>query len=104
MQYLYLIRPTRPDMLRTGPSDAEASAMAEHFAYLQAALADGRLILAGRTLDPDGFGIAIYNADDEVSAQAFAAADPAVRYGVVTAEVRPYRVALIAQDNVREAA
>ena len=37
MQFLYLIRPTRTDMLRTGLTEAESAAMSAHFAYLQSA-------------------------------------------------------------------
>ncbi|HEY9101480.1 YciI family protein [Chitinimonas sp.] len=105
MQFLYLIRPTRSDMLRTGLTEAEAAAMAAHFGYLQAAEADGRLVLAGRTLDVDerGFGIAIYHAADEAAAQAFAQQDPAVAAGVVGAEVYPYRVALFNAANLEQA-
>ncbi|MFC4159875.1 YciI family protein [Chitinimonas lacunae] len=98
MEYLYLIRPVRPDMLRNGLTAAEEAVMAAHFDYLSQALQDGRLILAGRTLEVDerGFGIAVFRADDQAAAQAFAAADPAVAAGVVSVEVYPYRVALLA--------
>ncbi|GAB3260509.1 YciI family protein [Chitinimonas naiadis] len=106
MQFLYLIRPTRSDMLKQGLTDAESQAMAAHFAYLQAAQAQGQLILAGRTLEVDerGFGIAIYNATDEAAAQSFAVMDPAVQAGVVRAEVYPYRVALMSAANAEVAA
>ncbi|MEH6459861.1 YciI family protein [Chitinimonas sp. JJ19] len=106
MQFLYLIRPTRTDMLRTGLIEAESAAMSAHFAYLQSAQAEGRLILAGRTLEADerGFGIAIYNAADAIEAADFARHDPAVAAGVVQAEVYPYRVALISAENVEAGA
>lgn len=106
MQFLYLIRPTRHDMLRSGLNEVESAAMAAHFAYLQAAEHDGRLILAGCTqgVDERGFGIAIYTAADEAAAQAFADQDPAVAAGVVSAEVYPYRVALFSAANLEQAA
>lgn len=101
MEYLYLIRPVRADMLRTGLTAAETEAMGAHFAYLNRALDAGRLIMAGRTLDVDerGFGIAVFRAEDEAEARAFAAADPAVASGTVSVEIYPYRVALLATTH-----
>lgn len=46
-QWLYLSRPVRPEIV-TDPTRAETDAVERHFRRLQAMLADGRLILAGR--------------------------------------------------------
>lgn len=101
MQFLYVIRPLRAEMLQTGLTDAEAAAMSAHFAYLQSALAAGKLILAGRTLEGGerGFGIAVYHAVDRDEAEQFARDDPGVAAGVVRAEVYAYQVALISEEN-----
>jgi uncharacterized protein YciI len=95
-QYLYRIQPTRPEMLMVGPTPEEETKVAEHFAYLQRLLAQGVLILAGRTLntDPSAFGIVIFTAASEAEARAVVDDDPAVKYGVMRAELYPYRVAL----------
>ncbi len=100
-QFLYRIIATRPAMLSEGLTAAESAAMAAHFAYLQRLLAEGRLILAGRTqnTDEDSFGIAIITADSEDAARAIMQHDPAVLGGVVTPKLYPYRVALISQAN-----
>ena len=100
-QFLYQIRPTRPAMLVDGPTQAEAAIVSEHFGYLQTLLARGTLILAGRTLntDPTSFGIVIFRAESEASARAIMEGDPAVRQGVMAAELFPYRVALSAQEH-----
>lgn len=95
-QYLYRIQPTRSEMLADGPTLEEEAKVAEHFEYLQRLLAEGALILAGRTLntDPSAFGIVIFTAASEAEARAVVDNDPAVRSGVMRAEQYPYRVAL----------
>ena len=70
--------------------------MGEHFAYLQAQLSSGVLVLAGRTQEAPYVGIAIFEADDDVSAQAFADADPAIQAGVFKLRsLQRYSVALM---------
>jgi len=96
-EYLYLIRPARIEMLSQSSTPEEDAIVAEHFAYLQRALADGVLILAGRTLNTDdkSFGIVVFRAASEEQARAVVEHDPAVRAGVMQAELYPYRVALL---------
>jgi uncharacterized protein len=99
-QYLYRIHPTRLDMLHES-TPREQEIVGQHFRYLQQLMAEGTLILAGRTLNTDDstFGIVIFNASDDAAAQAIASNDPAVMQGVMRAEVFPYRVALIQEAN-----
>lgn len=92
-QYLCIYTPPR-ESFADDASEAERRVVREHFAYLEAALAAGLLVLAGRTTDRPPMGIAVFEAPDDKAARAFVAADPAVRAGVFTAQVRPYRVAL----------
>jgi uncharacterized protein YciI len=98
--FAYRIKPTRADMLATGLDEREQAIVGEHFAYLQDALARGVLLLAGRTLTTDerSFGIAVFRAETLEAAQAFTAEDPAVRKGVMRAEVFPFHVALLNTD------
>jgi uncharacterized protein YciI len=97
-EYLYRIQPTRPAMLVEGPTPNEADAILEHFAYLESLTEAGVLVLAGRTLntDPSSFGIVIFRAVSPEQARAVMDGDPAVRQGVMQAELFPYRVALMA--------
>lgn len=99
VQFLYRIQPARPEMLTDGPTPEEAAIVGEHFAYLQGLMAQGTLMLAGRTLntDPSSFGIVIFFAESEAAARAIMGNDPAVRQGVMCAELFPYRTALL--DN-----
>lgn len=95
-QFLYRIQPTRLGMLTDGPTEREAQVLGEHFAYL-AELADkGTVLMAGRTLTADErtFGIAVLVASTFAAAEAIMNDDPAVKHGVMRAELYPYRVAL----------
>jgi uncharacterized protein YciI len=83
-------------MLTEGCTEEEADAVARHFAYLEGLLAEGRLVLAGRTQTADAstFGIVVFTAESEQAAWDDVAADPAVSAGVFRAEVFPFRTAL----------
>lgn len=102
-QYLYRIQPARPEMLSAGPDDREVGIIGEHFAYLQGLVGDGVVILAGRTLTTDtkSFGIVIFQAGSMEEAESIMHGDPAVRHGVMLAELYPYRIALMAGDIVK---
>lgn len=80
------------------PTQEETQLVGQHFAYLKQALADGRLILAGRTGTAPFLGIAIFEAEDEAAALRFTQADPAVKGGVFVATVQPFSVALMASS------
>jgi uncharacterized protein len=96
IQYLYRIRPTRTAMLTDGPTAEEQRIVGEHFAYLKEATAAGTVQLAGRTMDnsSSAFGIVIFREASEEAARAFMESDPAVRAGVMRAELFPFAVAL----------
>lgn len=98
-QFLYRIQPTRSDMLTTGPTEQEAKIIAAHFTYLEQLVANGTVLLAGRTLNTDSssFGIVILIAQTEADALGVMQNDPAVSQGVMKAELFPYRVALWSQ-------
>jgi uncharacterized protein YciI len=91
--WLVILKPARPGMPEK-PTEQEESVLAEHFAYLRTALGAGKLVLAGRSTDKNAVGLVIFEAPDEAAARAFMEFDPAVRHGVMLAELKPYRVAL----------
>jgi uncharacterized protein YciI len=99
-QYLYKIQPTRPAMLLEGPTTEEEAIVSEHFAYLKDLMDQGILLVAGRTLNTDesSFGIVIFKATSQADAHAVMNNDPAVRKGVMRAELYPYRIALMVQQ------
>lgn len=95
-QYLYRIQPTRIGMLTDGPTEHEAKVIDEHLAYLQRLTAEGTVLTAGRTISEDErtFGIVIFLAESDATAAELVRNDPAVKNGVMRAELFPYHIAL----------
>ena len=100
-QFLYLLRLEKTMLDSAAWTPEKSKIVQNHFAYLQKLLAEGKLILAGRTqVDADKtFGIVIYEADNLEDANSIAENDPAVKGKVMTAEVYPYSVALIREGK-----
>lgn len=94
-QFIYLVRPPRPDFVQTR-TPAEARIVQAHFDYLTELLHASKLVLAGPCLD-GAFGIVVLKGVDAAEAQALMAADPAVKAGVFSAELHPFRVGLYEQ-------
>ena len=96
-QFLYFLKPTRLGMVTDGPTPEEADTVSRHFAYLTDLTEKGVMILVGRTQNSDEstFGIAIFEAKDEPTARTIMENDPAVRGGVMSATLYPYKVALM---------
>ena len=97
LQWLYYLQPTRLGMVTEGPTIEEAKMVTEHFAYLEDLTGKGVMILMGRTQNNDEstFGIAIFEAEDELAARTIMENDPAVRAGVMRAVLYPYKIALM---------
>jgi len=102
-QYLYKIVPVRPEMLTEGLNEFEKKTMTDHFERLQSLMANGVVILAGRTQNTDysSFGIVIINADSEEEARRIMHEDPGVKNKVVRGELYPYKIALLNADNAK---
>jgi len=96
-QYLYFLKPTRLGMVTEGPTPEEAEIVSRHYAHLESLTEKGVMILVGRTQNRDEstFGIAIFEAEDDLTARAIMESDPAVREGVMRVELYPYQVALM---------
>jgi uncharacterized protein YciI len=92
--WLCIIRPPRPTFI-TDMSEDEAALMREHFAYLSRLLGEGRLLLAGPSLDPP-FGIIVLVAESEGAAWELVRADPSVAAGLQTPELHPFKASLLA--------
>lgn len=94
MSWLVIRRPVREEM-PFEPTEEEEQIVAEHFAYLQKLHAERRLVLAGPSPVPgDTFGIDVYDIEDRAELEAILAADPAIARGIMTAEIRPFRISL----------
>ena len=83
-------------MLVDGPTEHETSVLGNHLRYLEQLVADGVVLMAGRTLTTDerSFGLVMVVAPSDAAAAALMRNDPAVKRGVMSAELFPYRVAL----------
>ena len=92
-QYVYLIRSARNNFLQTMTPEEEA-VMGEHFNYLKDMLDKNQLIMAGPCLD-GAFGIVVFESESLDSATEFMHNDPAVKSGVMSGELHPYRASLL---------
>ena len=99
--YLYKIEPNRPEMLTEGGTAEEDQIMGEHFLYLKEKTADGTIFLAGPSFrsDGSGMGITIFEAADDLAAEAFMNGDPAVQKGIMKAEWLHFRLSLLGNIN-----
>ncbi|WP_377890820.1 YciI family protein [Alkalihalobacillus sp. R86527] len=81
-------------------TEKENKIVSEHFNALQALLKENTLIMAGRTMNDDesAFGVVVIQTNSEEEAAAIMKKDPAVREGIMTAELFPYRVALYNEE------
>ena|ERR1043165_6289840 len=96
-EFLYLLRPVRADMHSTGPTAAEKEVIGDHFFHLKLLCDLGTVVLAGRTTTEDDkvFGLCVLKAKDEAAAREVMAGDPAIEKGVMTAELFPFRIAML---------
>ena len=94
--HTYLLCLAEPGMLDQMSSENETT-MDEYFARLQQSLHDGRLLLAGPCEDKT-FGIVIFRVQSIDDAQRFMSDDPAVRSGLMSTKLHPFRISLVAND------
>ena len=99
-QFLYVLKLIPALRKEENWTPREEKIVGEHFASLEQMLEEGRLILAGKTagLDEKTFGIVIFEAASEQEAQDIMQNDPAVRQGIMRAELFPYQVALMRKE------
>jgi uncharacterized protein YciI len=94
MSWLVVLRPTREEMAFE-PTEAESSIISDHYDYLVRLRDQGKLVVAGPSaVAGDTIGIGVLDVASADEARAIVAADPAVTAGVMTAEIRPFRIAV----------
>lgn len=88
--------PARPGLVDESAGE-EDRIVGEHFRYHQDLTAKGVDVLVGRTQDTgvDTIGLVIFCAASEEEARRIIDNDPAVKNGVMTAMLYPYKVALL---------
>ncbi len=94
--FLYRLTPSRSEML-TRSTPAEDAIIDEHFTYLEKLEEENLLLLAGRTetRDNSSLGVVIFSARDESHAREIMLNDPAVKSGVMLAELHNFRLAFL---------
>jgi uncharacterized protein YciI len=94
VSFLVILRPVRADMPFT-PTGEESRVVAAHYGYLVSLRDEGKLVVAGPSIvEGDTIGIGVLDVESRTEAEAIVAADPAITGGVMTAEVRPMRIAV----------
>ena len=97
-QFIYVLKliPRLLDEKNWTKEDGEI--VGRHFRRLQQLHKEGKVILAGRTLnesDPSQFGVVIIEANSEAEARQMMEEDTAVKEKIMTAQLFPFSVALI---------
>lgn len=97
--WVYFIEePRRADLLET-LTEEEKAAFSEHFARLQEATREGRVVMAGPCTDMEGPGIVLFYAEDEEAARAFMEGDPIIASGMFKGEVHPVAFSLLRERD-----
>ncbi|MEH7343194.1 YciI family protein [Bacillus sp. JJ1532] len=95
LQFLYQLKLIPSLLDEDNWTDKENNIVQEHFEVLQSLEKEGKLILAGRTLDTDPLGLVILEVDTEEEAIELMENDPAVKKGIMEAKLSPYRLAIL---------
>jgi uncharacterized protein len=96
-QFIYLVRLAPRLYEEKGWTPQDRDVVMRHFDRLKKAAEKGPVIFAGRTDEPNSktFGIVVFEAPTTDEAKAFMESDPAVKAGLMTAELHPYMVAVL---------
>ena len=92
-EFIYTFRPKRRDFVQT-MTDAERQTMREHTQHLVTLHSRGELLFAGPCLD-GAFALAAFTAESPEHAARIFNADPAVRAGIVQAELHPFHLSFL---------
>ena len=99
-QFLYKLKVVPRLIKPEAWTDVDNKIVEVHFKRLVNLMENGILITAGRTLNEDesSFGIVVIEVENEKEARQLMNDDPAVKDGIMTAELFPYRTALIRKE------
>lgn len=97
-QFVYVLKLVPRLLDERNWTERDREVVAKHFRRLKQLLLEGKVILAGRTLnesDPSQFGVVIFEADSDAEARKLMEEDDAVKEKIMTAQLFPFKVALI---------
>ncbi|WGS64582.1 YciI family protein [Marinitoga aeolica] len=97
-QFIYILKLIPKYMDENNWTEETNEIISRHFFRLKEYTEKGKIILVGRVpdeSDPESFGIVIFEEENEEKANEFMQNDPAVKEGIMTAKLFPFKVALI---------
>ena len=101
-QWIYHFGPGDRAELARNPNawtDRDNRIAAAHFEYLQRAGQEGKVILAGRAQDGIGPAVVIFEAATADEAEQFMRSDPFVKEGLFSADLHPFRAAILRGES-----
>lgn len=103
MQYVYVLKPVRAEMALHRPTQEEEAIVEEHLRYQEELNRRGVVLLAGHTTTEDdmAFAMCVIEAPSEPVARDIMNKDPAVWRGVMTGEIHPFRVTMLAETALQ---
>jgi len=94
--YIYILKLSDPKLHDDSNwTDEQNKIAGEHFSYLENLVNDNVVILAGRTIEEDTFGIVVFKAETWDEALQIMNSDPAVKNKLMTAELHEFSLALM---------
>lgn len=97
-QFVYVLKLVPRLLEEKNWTERDGQAVGRHFRRLQQLHREGKVLLAGRTLnesEPSQFGIVVLEVASEEEARRIMEEDDAVREKIMTAQLFPFSVALI---------
>jgi uncharacterized protein len=100
-QYIYVLKISSDfdPMNAESWTDEHRRTLDRHFTYLRALTDDGTMIFAGRSIEPDPFAIAVFEADSEAEALTIMEGDPVITSGMMRGTLHPFRIVLARVDD-----
>ena len=96
--FLIRIEPVRATFVNDATNE-ESKIMGVHFAYLKKLVAEGKVVLAGPSINGEKtFGLIVVEVDTEAEARAILEGDPSYKAGIQRGEVLPFSLALIRES------
>ena len=96
--FVIRIQPVRATFVNDATQE-ESKTMGVHFEYLKKLVAEGKVVLAGPSINGEKtFGLIIVEVDTEAEARAILEGDPSYKAGIQIGEVFPFTLALIRES------
>ena len=91
--FLRIIRPLN-DWTTKEMTEREQQLMSDHFIYLEQKFNEGKVLIAGPCEDRS-MGVSIWEVESREEAERIMYNDPAYKAGIITIEIKNYRVSML---------